>query len=596
MGRGTGTERPGEALTFPDLPRLELDQLLGQLVERASEVIVAQGRLRGLLHANQLIVGHLSLPDVLRGIVDAARELTGARYAALGIIAPSGGLSEFVHSGMPAETVDRIGHLPQGKGLLGALIEDPRPIRLGRIADDPRSSGFPDEHPPMGSFLGVPIRIRAEVFGNLYLTESTKGAFTSEDEELTRALAATAAVAIENARLYEAARTRGEWLQASAAIMRQLLSPEAITAEPLQVIAERSRDIAGADLATVLLPPADGDGLDVDGLHVDVAVGPEATQLLGVDVPVAGSLAGLTFTTGEPLRLPHPLEPAPECAQELAQEPPHESGLGLATFDAFEIGAEMTLPLRGPTRVLGVLTLTRNVGRQGFTAEDLDMAGGFANQAALAIELAAARAEQQRGEMLDERERIAADLHDHVIQRLFAAGLALQAAASGIVPGRSRDRVEATVEDLDTTIRQLRTSIFHLQQQPTAAGPQGIRARLLAVATEASTALGFDAAIRFSGVIDTLPEDVGDDLEAVLREALSNVARHAQAHCVDVDVTTGTGQLRLDVRDDGVGIGPTTRRSGLVNLGRRAARHGGTCTVEPAQPSGTRLSLCVPLP
>jgi GAF domain-containing protein len=233
--------------------------------------------------------------------VDAARELTGAKYAALGIIAPSGGLSEFVHSGMPAETVERIGHLPQGKGLLGALIEDPRPIRLGRIADDPRSSGFPDEHPPMGSFLGVPIRIRAEVFGNLYLTESAKGAFTSEDEELTRALAATAAVAIENARLYEAARTRGEWLQASAAIMRQLLSPEAITAEPLQVIAERSRDIARADFAGVLLPPADG-----EGLRVEVTVGPEATQLLGVDIPVAGSLAGLTFTTGEPLRLPHP--------------------------------------------------------------------------------------------------------------------------------------------------------------------------------------------------------------------------------------------------------------------------------------------------
>jgi signal transduction histidine kinase len=443
----------------------------------------------------------------------------------------------------------------------------------------------------MGSFLGVPIRIRAEVFGNLYLTESTEGAFTSEDEELARALAATAAVAIENARLYEAAQTRGEWMQASAAIMRQLLSPEASTAEPLQVIAERSRAIARADLASVLRPAADG-----DGLHVEVAVGPQATQVLGIDIPAEGSLAGLTFTTGEPLRLPHPPESAQEPAQESTQESTQESGLGLAAFGDLETGPEMTLPLQGATRVLGVLTLTRNVGRQGFTAEDLDMAGGFAHQAALAIELAAARAEQQRGDMLDERERIAADLHDHVIQRLFAAGLALQAAAAGITPGHSRDRVEATVEDLDTTIRQVRTSIFHLQYQPTVAGPQGIRARLLGVATEASAALGFDAAVRFSGVIDTLPEHVGDDLEAVLREALSNIARHAQAHAVDVDVTTGAGQLRLDVRDDGVGIGPTTRRSGLANLGQRAARHGGTCTVEPAQPSGTRLSLCVPLP
>jgi GAF domain-containing protein len=204
---GAGRE---PALTFPDLPRLELEQLLAQLVERAHEVMATKGRLRGLLRASQMVTRDLTLPVVLRRIVEAARDLVGARYAALGVISPTGGLAEFVHSGMPEDAVARIGHLPEGKGLLGALIEDPRPIRLLRIASDQRSAGFPPGHPPMSSFLGVPIRIRDEVFGNLYLAESTKGEFSAEDEELTLALAATAAVAIENARLYESATSRGE--------------------------------------------------------------------------------------------------------------------------------------------------------------------------------------------------------------------------------------------------------------------------------------------------------------------------------------------------------------------------------------------------
>ena len=165
-----------QELTFPDLPRLELDQLLAQLVERAQEVMATQGRLRGLLRANHMITGGLALPVVLHRIVEAARELVGARYAALGVLAPDGGLAEFVHVGLPADLVDRIGHLPEGKGLLGALIDDPRPIRLPRTSPTtPARAGFPPSHPPMSSFLGVPIRIRDEVFGNLYLAESTRG-------------------------------------------------------------------------------------------------------------------------------------------------------------------------------------------------------------------------------------------------------------------------------------------------------------------------------------------------------------------------------------------------------------------------------------
>ena len=253
-------------LTFPDQPRLELDQLLRQLVERANEVIGTQGRLRGLLHANQMIGRDLGLPVVLRRVAEAARELVGARYAALGVIAPEGGLSEFVHVGMPAEIVDEIGHLPQGKGLLGALIDDPRPILLDRIADDIRSSGFPPGHPPMESFLGVPIRVRDEIFGNLYLAESTRGKFSAEDEALTNALATTAGVAIANARLYEAARLRQEWLRASATITRRLLSADA--GDPLQLIVDSAREIADADLVTVVLPVDD----DSETLTMRVAV------------------------------------------------------------------------------------------------------------------------------------------------------------------------------------------------------------------------------------------------------------------------------------------------------------------------------------
>jgi signal transduction histidine kinase len=557
-----------DPLGFPDLPRLELDQLLVQLVDRAQEVMAAQNRLRGLLRASQLISGHLALPELLRGVVEAARELVGARYAALGVIAPDGGLAEFVHSGMPADAVERIGHLPQGKGLLGALIEDPEPIRLVRIADDARSSGFPPGHPPMDSFLGVPIRIRSEVFGNLYFAESTKQAFSTEDEDLARALAATAAVAIENARLYEASRARGEWLQASAAVINELLSTHLDAAQPLRTIAEHSRRIAHADAVTVVRPAEDG-----GELRVDVAVGPVAPEVLGMAIPAEGSLSGHVYAEGVPLRLAHS----------------GDAGVRPFSFGELEIGPVMALPMRGSSRVHGVLTLARIRGRQAFGAEDLEMASGFADQAAVAIELATARAEQERAKMFDERERIAADLHDLVIQRLFAAGLTLQGSVAGMPPGRSRDRIVSTIEDLDTTIRQIRTSIFQLQQNQS--GTQaGLRARLLDIATEAAGTLGFEPAVRFSGVIDTLPGEAAGDLEAVLREALSNVARHAAARAVEVDVVVAGGELTLTVRDDGSGIGDVTRRSGLANLEQRARRHGGSCTVEPAEPRGTLLT------
>lgn len=560
-------------LRFPDLPRLELDQLLEQLVQRAQEVMGAQGRLRGLLRANQLITQDLSLAVVLRRIAGAARDLLGARYAALGVIAAGGGLAEFVHVGMAAGDVERIGHLPQGKGLLGALIEDPHPIRLDRITDDPRSAGFPDRHPPMGAFLGVPIRVRGKVYGNLYLAESTRGGFSADDEQLATALAATAGMAIDNAALFEAAAARQDWLRASAAVTRRLLSADTDALQPLQLIARSSRDLADADLVTVALP-------DGDGLRVDVAVGPAAEALEGVRVAVEGSLAGRVFITEEPLRVDSPRE---------------LPGLDAMTVHHLDVGPVVVVPLRGSHRVHGVLTMARLAGRVGFGAEDLDMAAGFANQAAVAVELAEARTEEQRAALLDDRDRIAADLHDHVIQKLFASGLALQGVAVSLGPGQHTDRIAATIAELDATISQIRTTVFHLQLS-SHGSPEGVRSRLLGVVAEAAPALGREPVVRMRGLLeDTLPAQVIEDLLAVLREALSNVARHARARSSEVDIIADATALTLEVVDDGIGVRETGRRSGLDNLRRRAEHHGGTFSVTPREPTGTRLSWTVPI-
>ncbi|MDT7575924.1 MAG: hypothetical protein QOH17_2257 [Pseudonocardiales bacterium] len=560
-------------LTFPDLPRLELDQLLAQLVDRAHEVIASQGRLRGLLHANQMITGDLALPVLLRHVVDAAQELVGARYAALGVNARAGGLAQFLHAGMSPETVAAIGALPQGKGLLGAVVEDPVPIRVTRIADDPRTSGFPDHHPPMNSFLGVPIRVRGEVFGNLYLCESSHGEFSAEDEDLVTALAATAGVAIANARLYDVARTRQDWLRASATITRRLLSTD--PGNPLQLVVDLARDVAHADLVVVALPTADG-----AALRVDVAVGSGADHVTGMRIPVAGSLCGRVLTTGRPLR------------DSWNEESP---GLGSAVPAELGLDPVLIVPLVGTRQVNGVLIAARQRERAAFTDDDLDMVSGFANQASLALELTEARLEQQRAAVADDRDRIAADLHDHVIQRLFAAGLSLQSVAKQLGPRTSAgERIAENITNLDQTISQIRTTIFKLHRA-SGAVTSGLRGRILDVLTEVTPALGFSPEIRFTGPLQSVvPDDIGEDLLAVLREALSNIARHANAESAAVDISVHD-VLTLHVVDDGIGIPAITRRSGLANMAARAERHGGALRVTRGDRAGTELAWTVPI-
>ncbi|ONH62102.1 histidine kinase [Frankia sp. CcI49] len=551
--------------------RLELDELMAQLVERAHEVMTTQGRLRSLLRAHRAVAADLSLEVVLRRIAEAACELVDARYGALGVIARDGRMEQFIHVGMDADLVRRIGHLPRGEGVLGLLTADPRPVRLDDIAAHDHAVGFPPGHPPMRTFLGVPIKVRSEVFGNLYLTEKRGGRrFTAQDEELVLALAASAGVAIENARLFGAAQRRQQWLQASADIMRHLLADGA---EPLALIVGRAREVADADLACVLL--AD----EVTGeLLIEAADGLAADSLVGQVVPTEATLAGRSVADGRPVLVDD------------ATLEPGSSGLGTVG-----IGPIMVIPLVGTQTRLGAVVLARETGGRPFADTDLDMAATFAGHVQVALGLATSRANRDRLLVLEDRDRIARDLHDHVMQRLYAVALGLQGMAAAEDRAPAAGRLSTYVDDLDATIREIRSTVFELRGRRSSGGA-GVRARLVEIVEEIGEALGFSPRLRVDGPLDSvLSGKTVDHLLAVARESLSNVARHARASRAELSVTVGQGWLRAEVTDDGVGLGDTSRRSGLDNLRSRAEELGGTFDIAAGPSGGTRLRWAVPL-
>ena len=556
---------PANSDSEPVLAPAPIERLLAQLVERATEVIGVQDRLRRLLRANRAIIAELSLDGVLRSIVEAARELAKAEYAALGVIGTGGSLLQFIHVGMDEPTVTKIGELPKGRGLLGALITDPQPIRLLSIADDHRSAGFPPQHPPMSSFLGVPIRSRNQVYGNLYLTNQVEGAFSAEDQELVLALAATAGIAIENARLYEESQRRQDWLEASADISAVLLAPHP-TSDPLEVVVESMKRLADADAVTVV---RQGDAPGV--LQVEKAIGVGANDLRGFRYPAEGSLVGQVLKTGHGTRT----------------DASGGDGPYLHYREAFDVGAAMAVPLRGNTGHRVALGLARVQGRPPFEPADLEMAEVFAQHAAVAIELMEARADQQRLAVLRDRDRIARDLHDHVIQSLFAAGLSLQSLASGLDHPDHAQRLARVVADLDETIRQVRSSIFELQNP---AITPGVRSTVLAVVERITPVLGFEPTVSFVGPIETLVTGalIGD-VEAVVREAMTNTAKHAHATTLEVTVAADADGVSISVRDNGVGIGDPSRLSGLRNLRARARNHEGEFVVQTGHAGGTEL-------
>ncbi|HEY6934138.1 MAG TPA: GAF domain-containing protein [Marmoricola sp.] len=551
-------------------PRLELDQLLSQLVDRAQDVMDVQSRLHGLLRANRLVMGQLGLDAVLRRIVEAACELVEAPYGALGVIAPSGEeLEAFVHVGFDDPTVDAIGHLPEGKGLLGVLIEEPHPVRVSDLRGHPRSVGFPEHHPPMKAFLGVPVPVRDEVYGNLYLTRADDRPFTEQDEELVLALAITAGVAIENARLFADAKHRQAWLQASTDVTRKLLT-EAGEGH-LSEIAKTVGGLAEADIVTVVLATRD------DQLEVAVAEGRDAQLLEGMTYSRDGTASGDVLRTGEPI-----------CIEEAA-DPEH----GIITLaERVDVGPVMVLPLMGTERVRGTLVVGRARGRRPFSAAETEMAAQFANHAALALELAETRADQQRMLLLDDRARIARDLHDHVIQQLFASGLTVQGVIARLGDDVAVARLEEVIAGLDDAIRQIRSSIFQLRLQESA----GLRATVLAVVSDVRDSLGFDPEVRFSGPVDSVADaSLAEDVAAVVREALTNVARHARATTASLGVSAANGRLEVAVEDDGRGLGESARRSGLVNLRWRAEERNGELVVG-AGIGGRGLSLLWAVP
>ena len=453
-----------EPLMFPQIARLELDELLGQLVERAQDVMATQSRLRGLLTATRAVASDLSLPVLLRQIVEAACELVGARYGAVSVLG-GGGLAEFVTVGVDEATVAAIGRLPCGAGIVGLLVDDPRPLRLAELGTHARSAGFPAEHPPMTSFLGVPIRVRNRVYGNLYLTEKTGGGpFSSEDEELLSALAAAAGVAIDNARRYRAVQRRQQWLEASTEITRGLLTGED---PPLQLIARRARECAGADLATILLPaPGSSDTLLVTAADGD-------GDLRDSIVCSATSLARVMLREDR--------DPMVDAAA--------EDGLTYWTHNP-PSGPALLVRFGGTSRQ-GVLALARGPGQHRFDAQEAQMAAGFAGHAGLAIELATARevAQQatQRVQRSEDRGRIARDLHDHVIGGLFATGLGIQALAGRTADDADAARLGGFVDDLDQAIHTIRRSIFELRA---GADAPRFRAAVLAAAHEAALRTG----------------------------------------------------------------------------------------------------------
>jgi signal transduction histidine kinase len=535
------------------LPQLRLDDLLTELQGRLTTVLAARDRVHALLEAVVSIGGNLDLETMLRRIIEAASTLVDARYGALGVIGEGDRLAQFITVGVTQEQIDALEHWPHGLGILGLLIKDPRPLRLADLTAHPESYGFPENHPPMRRFLGVPIRVRDEVFGNLYLTEKTDGGeFDDDDESVVTALATAAGVAIENARLYQEAMRRERWLQASADVSTALLSGT----EVLDLIVRRARDICEADLATIVLATD-------SGLVVRAADGEHASPLSGVRM-ADDSPAGQVFRTGVPLAL----------------------------LDAEPLGPALVVPLGVGTAARGVLTVANDRGRTAFGEPARRLLEAFAAQAAIGLELSDRRRDAERLVILEDRDRIAKDLHDTVIQRLFAIAMTLMSVMKITQKRDVAIRVQRAVDDLDDTIRQVRSTVFALQRSPD--DERTLRSRVHDVIDGAG--LESAPAVRLEGLLDTtVDEATGEHLVAVLREALSNVARHAHATRVDVSVSVGRSELALLVADNGVGIPPGGRRSGLRNMADRAGELGGSFEVRDREEGGTVLEWRVPV-
>lgn len=561
------------------LSQLRLHELLEEVQERIAQIVDTRDRMDRLIEAMLIVTSGLDIDDTLRSIVHAALELVDARYGALGVLEsdqPAAELTEFVYEGIDDRTRVMIGDLPHGHGVLGLLIKQPRPIRLADLSEHPASVGFPANHPPMRSFLGVPIQVRSEVFGNLYLTEKVGGGeFTEDDEVVVQALAAAAGIAIANSRLYEEARIRQQWLEATRDVATELLSGGA-DHEVLTLVAERTLALTESACTLLALAADSSTVAEETELVVVAAAGICAQRLIGRHEPVRATAVGRSFREGVAV-----------AVDTLSGE----TTLGNVT----KLGPALILPLHAGHSVVGILATIRPAGAPQLDTAAQSMVAAIADQAALALQLADTQRRMRELDVLSDRDRIARDLHDQVIQRLFAVGLSLQNTIRRTDSAETQARLAESVDDIQTIVHDIRHSIFDLQTN-TAADSSAYRKRLHSIVSDMTKDTGIRTRVHLAGPVTVLTPPLSDDVEAVLREALSNAVRHASATTISVELSV-CDDITIEVTDDGIGLpAEITHRSGLANLAVRAEKHGGSCRLERRADGGTTLRWAAPLP
>jgi two-component system, NarL family, sensor histidine kinase DevS len=535
----------------------------------------ARDRKDTLLEAGLALASELSLPIVLQRIVDVAAEVTDARYGALGVIGNGDRIVEFVTTGLSAGQRQAIGDLPTGRGVLGLLIREPHPVRIRNIGDHPQSVGFPANHPPMRSFLGAPIQAMGRVFGNIYLADKRSAdEFSEEDEAATVILATQAGVAIANATLYEAVRSSERRLESLRDITERVLAG-GTEAELLESIAEHARELADADAATVVTRSgAPGE------LVVSAAAGAYASELLGQTVPVEGSISGAVMGSGVGMIFD-------DISQDSrAYQPIVRLGRN---------GPAFCVPLRVPGGVAGTLMVANLKGGTRFSEETRSLVASLADAASVALDYHRVQSELRRLGLLEERERIAKELHDGIIQSLFAVGMGLQATALMAGNQEVTNRVERGVEQLDGVIRDLRNYIFGLR--PGILADRQLEQALHSLGEEMQERSGEEVEVLVDAALAARLSPYSSDIVQLTREALSNVARHAGARKAKVSLERDGSEAALVIEDDGVGfeVDGDSAGSGLKNMRARAAGLGGTMRVESATGRGTTLRISFPV-
>ncbi|WP_280305515.1 GAF domain-containing sensor histidine kinase [Nocardia neocaledoniensis] len=562
------------------LSQLRLRELLSQVQDRIAQIIDVRDNMDRLVEAMLVVTSGLDLDDTLRSIVHTAIELVDAQYGALGVRETdknSNQLAEFVYEGIDDRTRVLIGDLPRGHGVLGLLIQEPTPIRLKKLSDHPSSVGFPPHHPPMRTFLGVPVKVRDEIFGNLYLTEKAGGQeFTEDDEVVVQALAAAAGIAIANARLYEESRVRQQWLEATRDVATELLAGGEPN-EVLDLVTQRALTLTQSACTFVALPedpdvPRD----EVTELVVIAAAGVDAEAITGQRLTVEDSQSGAAYRSEQTV---------------VSEKLPYN----LFSHTRSQFGPAVVVPLRVGSEVIGVLTTIRPADTQAMDEPTTAMLTAFADQAALVLQLSDTQRRMRELDVLSDRDRIARGLHDHVIQRLFAVGLSLQGTMQRARTPEVKDRLMATIDDIQAIVQDIRHSIFDLQSNNTADSSK-YRKHLHGIIVDTTADSGLRTTVRLAGPVTVLAPPLSDDVEAVLREAVSNVVRHAQASLVAVELRVGD-EVTIEVADDGIGV-PTdlSRRSGLSNLAVRAEKAGGSFQLVDRPEGGTILRWTAPLP